>query len=109
MVHRAAAAAEALAGEIDIELIDLRSIVPWDIETVLASVRKTGRLLVVHEANTQFGVGAEIVRRVTEEAFPRLRCARWSTGVRRRPCRLPTCSRAPPCRSRRRSWPRRDE
>jgi len=75
MVHRAAAAAEALAGEIDIELIDLRTIVPWDIETVLGSVRKTGRLLVVHEANAQFGVGAEIVRRVTEEAFSCLRCA----------------------------------
>ena len=75
MVHRAAAAAEALAGEINIELIDLRSILPWDVETVLTSVQKTGRLLVVHEANTQFGVGAEIVRRVTEEAFPSLRCA----------------------------------
>jgi pyruvate/2-oxoglutarate/acetoin dehydrogenase E1 component len=75
MVHRALAAAEALADEFSIELIDLRTIVPWDIETVLNSVKKTGRLLVVHEANTQFGIGAEIVRRVAEEAFDRLRCA----------------------------------
>jgi acetoin:2,6-dichlorophenolindophenol oxidoreductase subunit beta len=75
MVHRALAAANALAGEVSIELIDLRTIVPWDVEAVLASVAKTGRLLVVHEANVQFGVGAEIVRRVVEEAFDSLRAA----------------------------------
>jgi pyruvate dehydrogenase E1 component beta subunit len=75
MVHRALAAAEALADEMSIELIDLRTIVPWDAEAVLASVEKTGRLLVVHEANAQCGIGAEIVRRVTEEAFDHLHCA----------------------------------
>ncbi len=64
-------AAEALAGEISIELIDLRTIVPWDIETVLNSVKKTGRLLVVHEANTQFGVGAEIAECDGAESFSR--------------------------------------
>ncbi len=53
----------------DIELIDLRTIVPMDFETVLASVKKTGRLLVVHEAYAAFSVGAEIVRRVVEQGF----------------------------------------
>jgi acetoin:2,6-dichlorophenolindophenol oxidoreductase subunit beta len=75
MVHRAMAAAETLSDEISIELIDPRTLVPLDIATILASVAKTGRLLVVHEANTQFGIGAEIVRRVVEEAFDRLKCA----------------------------------
>jgi len=75
MVHRALAAAQSLAGEISIEVIDLRTLAPLDMATVLNSVAKTGRLLVVHEANTQFGIGAEIVRRVAEEAFGHLRCA----------------------------------
>ncbi len=75
MVHRALAAAKALSDEISIELIDPRTVAPLDIETILASVKKTGRLLVVHEANTRFGIGAEIVRQVAEKAFDRLRCA----------------------------------
>ena len=75
MVHRALAAAEALSDEIGIEVIDPRTLVPLDIETILASVRKTGRLLVVHEANTRFGIGAEIVRQVVERAFDQLTCA----------------------------------
>ncbi len=52
-----------------IELIDLRTLVPMDTETVLESVKKTGRLLVVHEATPAFSVGAEIVRRVLEQGF----------------------------------------
>jgi pyruvate dehydrogenase E1 component beta subunit len=75
MVHRALAAARALAGEVSVELIDLRTIVPMDVETVLTSVAKTGRLLVVHEANARFGIGAEVVRRVAQEAFDSLQCA----------------------------------
>jgi pyruvate dehydrogenase E1 component beta subunit len=51
------------------ELIDLRTIYPFDQETILESVRKTGRLLVVHEGPRSFGVGAEIVSFVTEQAF----------------------------------------
>ena len=74
MVHRAMAAADKLAGEISIELIDPRSIVPLDIDTILASVAKTGRLLVVHEAPVRGGIGGEIVRQVAETAFDRLRC-----------------------------------
>ena len=67
--RKALAAAEQLAGEIDVEVIDPRTIHPLDLETILASVRKTGRLLVVHESPARCGVGAEIVRRVTAEAF----------------------------------------
>ena len=52
-----------------VELIDLRTLVPMDMETVLESVKKTGRLLVVHEATPAFSVGAEIVRRVIEQGF----------------------------------------
>jgi 2-oxoisovalerate dehydrogenase E1 component beta subunit len=63
-----------------LEVIDLRSIVPLDEDTLTASVRKTGRMVVVHEAPEFLGVGAEIAARVTEAAFlhleaPVLRCA----------------------------------
>jgi len=62
---KALAAAEALCGDISVEVVDPRSLVPLDLETILASVRKTRRLLVVHEAPERAGAGAEIVRRVT--------------------------------------------
>src|SRR5208283_1852428 len=58
--------AEAVRG-LDAELIDLRTLWPWDREMVLASVAKTGRLLVVHEAVTVGGFGAEIAATVAEE------------------------------------------
>ncbi len=71
MVHRALEAAEKLAAEgISAEVIDLRSIRPIDHETILASVRKTGRLMVVYEGVKAFGVGAEISAAVAEsDAF----------------------------------------
>jgi pyruvate dehydrogenase E1 component beta subunit len=71
MVHRALEAAEKLATEgINAEVIDLRSIRPIDHETILASVRKTGRLMVVYEGVKAFGVGAEISAMVAEsDAF----------------------------------------
>jgi len=71
MVHRALEAAEKLAAEgISAEVIDLRSIRPIDGETILASVRKTGRLMVVYEGVKAFGVGAEISAMVAEsDAF----------------------------------------
>jgi len=65
----AAAATLADAVGIDCEIIDLRSILPWDIETVVRSVQKTGRLLVSHEAPLTSGFGAEIVATVQEQAF----------------------------------------
>lgn len=71
MVHRALEAAERLAAEgISAEVIDLRSIRPIDHATILASVKKTGRLMVVYEGVKAFGVGAEISAMVAEsEAF----------------------------------------
>jgi acetoin:2,6-dichlorophenolindophenol oxidoreductase subunit beta len=71
MVHRALEAAERLAAEgIQAEVIDLRSIRPIDHETILESVRKTGRLLVVYEGVKSYGVGAEISAMVAEsDAF----------------------------------------
>jgi 2-oxoisovalerate dehydrogenase E1 component len=65
--------AAAMASEdISIEVIDLRSISPWDKETVLSSVKKTGRLLVLHEANLTSGFGGEITAYVTETVFEHL-------------------------------------
>jgi pyruvate/2-oxoglutarate/acetoin dehydrogenase E1 component len=61
------AAAEACP--VSLEVIDLRSLVPLDMETVLASVERTGRLLVVHEAVQDFGAGAEIAARVADALF----------------------------------------
>ena len=58
---------------ISVEVIDLRTIAPYDRETVLTSARKTGRLLVVHEAVRQFGVGAEIAADVAEHAHASLK------------------------------------
>jgi 2-oxoisovalerate dehydrogenase E1 component len=61
---------EKLAKEgISVELIDLRTIVPFDLECILTSVRKTGKLLIAHEAAGNCGFGAEISARVVEEAF----------------------------------------
>ena len=63
----AAAELEAEHG-ISVEVVDLRSIVPLDMETVYGSVAKTGRLLAVHESQSNCGIGAEIVARIYEEA-----------------------------------------
>jgi pyruvate dehydrogenase E1 component beta subunit len=74
IVNSIATLAETLAGEgIDIELIDLRTISPLDHETILASVRKTGAAVVVHEAVKAFGPGAEISSAIHERAFDSLR------------------------------------
>jgi pyruvate dehydrogenase E1 component beta subunit len=63
-------AAEALAGEgVDCEVVDLRTIRPMDIDTVIASVKKTGRCVTVEEGWPQSGVGAEIVSQLMEKAF----------------------------------------
>jgi pyruvate/2-oxoglutarate/acetoin dehydrogenase E1 component len=66
-------AAATLAEEgIELEVIDLRSLVPMDTGTVIASVARTGRAVVVHEAVTSFGAGAEVAARITEAAFGEL-------------------------------------
>ena len=64
-----AAAALAAAGEGDVEVIDLRTLRPWDDELVLSSVRRTSRALVVHEAPLSGGFGAEIAATIGDEAF----------------------------------------
>ena len=70
MVQEATAAvAELEQAGISAELLDLRTVAPWDRQTVLASVAKTRRLMIVHEAVTPFGVGAEIAAVVSEELF----------------------------------------
>jgi pyruvate dehydrogenase E1 component beta subunit len=63
------AATAAEEDGIDIEVIDLRSLSPLDTAPVFESVRRTGRLVVVHEAPVFLGVGSEIAARVTEECF----------------------------------------
>jgi pyruvate dehydrogenase E1 component beta subunit len=63
------AAAKAAERGVESEVIDLRTLWPLDIETILASVRKTGRLVIVHEAPRTCGLGGEIVSLVTEKAF----------------------------------------
>jgi pyruvate dehydrogenase E1 component beta subunit len=74
MVGRSLTAAKALAEKgVSAEVIDLRTISPWDQETVLASVAKTGRCIVVHEAVGPFGAGAEIAAVLSERCFGKLR------------------------------------
>ncbi|MDT4930051.1 MAG: 2-oxoisovalerate dehydrogenase component [Pseudonocardiales bacterium] len=70
MVHDALDAASTLAGEgIEAEVIDLRTIVPLDRATVLASFAKTNRLVIAHEAVVDFGVGAELAALAVREGF----------------------------------------
>lgn len=85
-VHTCLAAAKALKENtsIDCEVIDLRTIVPLDMETVLTSVRATGRLLVVDEAYSMCGVGAEIIASVAStpgHQLPQTAVTTTSEGV----------------------------
>jgi 2-oxoisovalerate dehydrogenase E1 component beta subunit len=82
MTHVVEAAAEETG--VDAEIIDLRSLLPLDIDAIQASVEKTGRCLVVHEATLTSGFGAELVAQVTERCFyaleaPVQRVAGWDT------------------------------
>jgi len=76
LVHEALAAAEALAAEgISVEVVDPRTLVPLDTETIRNSVQKTGRLVIADEAGPTAGFSAEVAALVTEDAatFPRLK------------------------------------
>jgi pyruvate dehydrogenase E1 component beta subunit len=80
MVRTCAARADGRS----LDVIDLRSLAPLDTETIFASVRRTGRCVVVHEATVTGGIGAEVAARVTEECFyhleaPVLRVGAYST------------------------------
>lgn len=82
MVYVAQAAAEETG--IDAEIIDLRTLLPLDLDTIVASVKKTGRCVVVHEATLTSGFGAELVALVQENCFyhleaPVARVAGWDT------------------------------
>jgi 2-oxoisovalerate dehydrogenase E1 component beta subunit len=85
MVRTCAEAAIAAAGDgRSVEVIDLRTLAPLDTQTIFASVRKTGRCIVVHEAVVTGGIGAEIAAEVTQECFysleaPVLRVGAYST------------------------------
>ena len=73
MVHRALAVAEDLSQlGIECEVIDPRTIYPFDYDTVIQSVEKTHRLVVTHESNRRSGIGGEIVSQVVERAFDEL-------------------------------------
>jgi len=73
MLHRSLEAAEKLAAEgIDVEVIDLRTLLPYDKETILRSVEKTARAVVVYESARTMGVGAEIAAMIAEEGFSSL-------------------------------------
>jgi 2-oxoisovalerate dehydrogenase E1 component beta subunit len=73
MVWESLAAAESLAGEgVDVEVLDLRSLLPYDKEAILASVKKTGKALVVTEPSLSFGPGAEFASFISEHAFEHL-------------------------------------
>jgi 2-oxoisovalerate dehydrogenase E1 component beta subunit len=72
-VQLALAVADTMEAEdVSVEVIDLRSLVPFDRETVLASVRKTGKALIVHEDNLTGGFGGEVAAVIAEEAFEQL-------------------------------------
>ena len=84
--HTCVAAAEALEEQgIDAEIIDLRTLWPWDRDRVLASVEKTGRLIVAHEAVAVSGFGAEIAATVAQELHHRLKAPVQRLGAPRIP------------------------
>ena len=87
MVHECLAAAETLDQEhgVRCEVLDLRTLVPWDKEAVLASVRKTNRLITVHETWRRGGWGAEVAAVVQEEAFDSLDAPVGRIGARNVP------------------------
>jgi 2-oxoisovalerate dehydrogenase E1 component beta subunit len=73
MVHYSLAAADVMAAEgVDVEVIDLRTLYPLDVAAILASVRKTGKALIVHEDNLTGGLGGEIGAIIAEQAFEHL-------------------------------------
>ncbi len=86
-LYTCAAAIEAAEKDfkgVSIELIDLRTIYPWDRETVLESVKRTGRAMIVHESMVNMGVGAELAATIQNKAFlhlhaPVKRLGGWTT------------------------------
>ncbi|MBM4291886.1 MAG: 2-oxoisovalerate dehydrogenase [Deltaproteobacteria bacterium] len=82
-VHWSLRAAQKMSREgVEVEVIDLRSIRPWDVETVAASVRKTGRLLVVHEDHITQGFGAEVAATASRHMFEWLDAPVYRVGAK---------------------------
>lgn len=85
-LHEVSAVAKKLAAEgVSAEVIDLRTIAPLDMDTILASAAKTGRVVVAHEAQVDFGVGAEVAARLHQQLFGRLRAPVARVGAARSP------------------------
>jgi len=87
-VHKALEIAEKLAAEgISVEVIDPRTLVPFDTETIINSIKKTGRAVIVHEAHKTAGIGAEIAAQITESVFEYLDAPVIRLGAKQ--CPLP--------------------
>ena len=106
-MHYCLAAAEAVAGDgISAEVVDLRTLKPLDTETILESVRKTGKLLIVHEDNISGGIGAEIAALAADEAFEYLDAPSPGSAARTcPPCPSPNRWKTPTCPARKRLPP----
>jgi 2-oxoisovalerate dehydrogenase E1 component len=89
-VHWALQLAEELKDQGDIEIVDLRTLLPWDRETVFASVQKTGKCLVLHEDTLTCGFGAEVSATLAEELFTHLDAPIFRVGSMDTP--VPFCS-----------------
>jgi len=79
-------AVEKLNGKYSVEILDLRSLNPLDVDAIVSSVRKTGRAVVVHEAPKTYGVGAEVIARINENCLlsleaPVERVAGWDVNI----------------------------
>jgi acetoin:2,6-dichlorophenolindophenol oxidoreductase subunit beta len=81
-VRKSLAAAAMLQGRVDMEVIDPRTLSPLDLDTIMASVRRTGRLLVVQEGPPQASFGAEVVRRCVADGLSLFRAAPRVLGAR---------------------------
>ena len=85
MLYEALASAEEVAGQgVDCEVLDLRTLWPVDVDAIVQSVKKTGRVVVVHEAPKSCGYGAELITMIMEKAFlhleaPPVRVTGWDT------------------------------
>jgi len=107
--------ADTLAAEgTSAEVVDLRTLIPLDVDTILTSVRKTGKALIVHEDNLTGGFGAEVAAVVSQQAFEHLDAPVTRVAAIDTPIPFTPCSSASICRRRRTSstrlaiWPRTD-